>query len=83
MTQDELQCLIFRMMDDINTLSTSQHYLQIALEQLKNTGDKTNVRVELLVSTYLSLADNVLDDLKHDCTKLRRNSNKDFNSFNK
>ena len=83
MTQDELQCLIFRMMDDINTLSTSQHYLQIALEQLKNTGDKTNVRVELLVSTYLSIADSLLEDLKYEFRKLKRQCNKDFDSFNK
>lgn len=83
MTQDELQCLILGMMTELDTISKGQHYLQIAIEQLENSDTKTNERVELLVSTYLSLSDCVLDNLKSDFRKLRRQVNKDFDLFNK
>jgi UDP-N-acetylglucosamine pyrophosphorylase len=71
------------MMDDVDAISKGQHYLQIVLEQLEKSNDEANVRIELLVSTYLSLADNVLEDLKHDFKKLRRHCNKDFDLSNK
>jgi hypothetical protein len=75
MTQDEYKCLVVRIVDRINEIEKGQQYLEIVLEQLSNPTDKTSKRVELLVATYLSVADCMLDDLKSDCRKLKRKCN--------
>lgn len=72
MTQDEYKHLLFRMVDRLNEIENGRQYLQIVLEQLSNPTDKTTMRVELLVSTYLSVTDCILDDLKSDFRKLKR-----------
>ncbi|MBD0388104.1 MAG: hypothetical protein ICV54_16735 [Nostoc sp. C3-bin3] len=72
MTQDELQSLLLSMMDDLDAIKKGQHYLQIALEQLDNSEENSRVRIELLLSTYLSLADCIFENLSSDFRKLRR-----------
>jgi|GEM_PF-7072606 hypothetical protein len=72
MTQDEMQRLLLEVVDQISRIEKSQQYLHIAIEQLDNSSDKTNLRVELLVSTYLSDTDDALDILRVDFRKLRK-----------
>lgn len=81
MTQDELQSLLLTMMDELDTIKKGQHYLQIALEQLDNSHENTKIRVELLVSTYLSLADCIFENLDSDFRKLRREFKNKFDKI--
>lgn len=72
MTQDEMQRLLLSVVDEISRIERDRQYLHIAIEQLDNANDKTNLRVELLVSTYLSDTDDALDELKSHFRKLRK-----------
>jgi hypothetical protein len=76
MTHDELQGLLLNMVDDLNHLKRSREYLEIALEQLDDSDDKCTVRLELLLSTYLSVINCHLDELDSVFRKLERASAK-------
>lgn len=72
MTQDEYKRLLLNIVERINQIEIDQQYLQIALEQLENPTKVTNLRVEILVSTYLARVDDALENLKLDSRKLKK-----------
>jgi hypothetical protein len=54
MTQDEMNCLLIRIIDEFQWIVWYQDFLRIAIEQVENPNSETLDRVELLLSTYLS-----------------------------
>lgn len=72
MTHDEYKSLVIKVADEIRHIENYQHYLKIALEQFNNSDVDSFLRVELLVTTYLSAAECSLDQLNSDIKKLRR-----------
>lgn len=53
MTQNEMQRLLIRIIDEFQWIVWYQEFLRIAVEQLDNPDNRTVDRVELLLSSYL------------------------------
>lgn len=64
MTQDEMQRLLIRIVDEVECIFWYYELVQIALEQLKNPNEKTLDRVDLLLSSYSEYCDYHFDELK-------------------
>lgn len=57
--------------DDLSRLLDLQELLRIALEQFDNPSEKTNQRVDLLLSTYLCQVEPWLDNLELGLQRIR------------
>jgi hypothetical protein len=64
MTQDEMQRLLIRIVDEIECVIWYHELIQIALEQLRNPNDKTLHRIDLLLSSYSEYCDHHFDELR-------------------
>lgn len=58
-------------LDEWSQLKNSQELLAIAIDQLEGS-DKTTLRLELLITAYLSLAELRLDELRAGLEQIRQ-----------
>lgn len=58
-------------LDEWSQLKNSQELLEIAIDQLEGT-DKKTLRLELLITAYLSLAELRLDELRTGLEQIRQ-----------
>lgn len=63
MTQNEMQRLLIRIIDEFQWIVWYQELLRIAVDQLDNPDNKTVDRIELLLSSYLEQSEPHFDNL--------------------
>ena len=63
MTQDEMQRLLIRIIDEYQWIVYYQQLLEIAIDQFDNPSGETLDKIELLLSTYLSQVEPYFDNI--------------------